>query len=56
LRENRKRTSKYPPAFDIDVHVDDSPGLEIEGKKYSFKTIIVDEHDKDWARTILDRL
>ena len=29
LRENKTRTSKFPPAFNIDVHVDDSPGLRI---------------------------
>jgi len=56
LKENKNRTSKYPPAFDIDVHVDDSPGLRIEGDRFNFKTIIVDEHDKDWGQTILKSL
>jgi hypothetical protein len=30
-----------------------SPGLKIEGERYNFKTIIVDEHDKNWGHTIL---
>lgn len=56
LRENKTRTSKFPPAFDIDVHIDDSPGLKIEGERFNFKTIIVDEHDKGWGQTILKSL
>jgi hypothetical protein len=53
LKEDKTRTSKFPPAFNIDVHVDDSPGLRIEGERYNFKTIIVDEYDKNWGLTIL---
>lgn len=53
LKEIKTRTSKYPPAFGIDIHVDDSPGLRIEGERFNFKTIIVDEHDKDWTGTVL---
>jgi hypothetical protein len=56
LKKTRTRTSKYPPAFDIDVHIDDSPGLRIEGERFNFKTIIVSEKDKNWAQTILDNL
>jgi hypothetical protein len=56
LGENKSRTSKFPPAFNIDVHVDDSPGLRIEGERFNFKTIIVDEHDENWAQTILKSL
>ena len=29
--------SKYPPAFDIDFHFDDQPGLLIEAERYGFK-------------------
>lgn len=29
-------SSKYPPAFDIDLHIDDSKGVEIEGEKLNF--------------------
>lgn len=53
LKKNRNRSSKYPPAFGIDIHVDDSPGLRIEGERFNFKTIIIDENDKDWISTIL---
>lgn len=48
--------SKYPPAFNIDVHIDDSPGVAIEGERYGFRTIIIAEGDKDWTETILKTL
>lgn len=40
-----KDYSKYPPAFSIDVHVDDSNGVQIEGERHHFKTIIVTDDD-----------
>ena len=54
LKENRSRFSKFPPAFGIDIHVDDSPGLKIEGDKFSFRTIIIDENDLNWTYKILE--
>lgn len=53
LKENKTRCSKFPPAFGIDIHVDDSPGLKMEGDKYNFKTIIIDETDLTWTDKIL---
>lgn len=45
--------SKLPPAFNIDLHIDDSQGVEREGIRFNFRTIIVEEHDRDWANNIL---
>jgi FMN phosphatase YigB (HAD superfamily) len=56
LKANRTTPSKYPPAFGIDVHVDDSAGLRTEGERFNFRTIIVDENDRDWGRTIINNL
>ncbi|SEW50075.1 hypothetical protein [Chitinophaga arvensicola] len=56
LGERGNRISKYPPAFNIDWHIDDSPGVAIEGERYQFKTIIVSEDDADWGNTILSQL
>lgn len=56
LREQRNRASKYPPAFGIDVHIDDSPRLKIEGERYNFATIIIDEGDVDWKETVVKEL
>lgn len=33
LGDRASISSKYPPAFGIDLHIDDSPGLAIEGHK-----------------------
>jgi hypothetical protein len=33
--------SKNPRAFGIDLHVDDSEGVKLEGKKYGFKGVRV---------------
>ena len=54
LKENKTRSSKFPPAFGIDVHVDDSPGLRIEGEKFNFKTIVIEEKDSTWTDKILN--
>jgi hypothetical protein len=53
LKENKTRCSKFPPAFGIDIHVDDSPGLKIEGDKFNFRTIIIEEKDLAWTDKIL---
>ena len=53
LNENKARCSKFPPAFGIDIHVDDSPGLKIEGDKFNFRTIIIEERDLTWTDKIL---
>lgn len=48
LKKLNVYASKYPRAFDFDVHIDDSKGVGMEGEKYNFKTIIVDPKHKDW--------
>ena len=56
VTKSGKNVSKYPPKFGIDIHVDDSLGVEMEGEKYGFKTIIISEKDKNWTETILNRI
>ena len=46
--------SKYPPAFNIDLHVDDLPGVAIEGQRHGFDVLVVEPHDRDWTRHILN--
>jgi hypothetical protein len=45
--------SKYPPQFDIDIHVDDSLGVFEEGKKFGFKVIHVNPEESEWSNNIL---
>jgi hypothetical protein len=52
LREKRNVYSKYPPAFGIDFHVDDSPGVAMEGQRFKFKTLIIKEDEASWILTV----
>ena len=50
----RQGPSKYPPAFGIDLHVDDSEGVALEGNRHGFEVVVVSPDDLDWATVILD--
>lgn len=56
LGKGATKYSKYPVAFNIDIHIDDSKGVELEGREYGFETIIIDEHHPDWANHILEEI
>ena len=46
--------SKFPPAFDIDLHVDDSEGVRIEGYDHGFRVVVVQPDDTNWTQNVLD--
>ena len=46
--------SKYPPAFGIDLLVDDAPGVEMEGGQHGFAVLRIDPGDADWHRKVID--
>lgn len=46
--------SKFPPAFGIDLHVDDSEGVKIEGHHHGFRVVVVRPDDENWAQRVLD--
>ena len=46
--------SKFPPAFDIDLHVDDSEGVKLEGHDHGFRVVVVHPEDENWAQRVLD--
>lgn len=48
-----KMPSKFPPAFDIDLHVDDSDGVRIEGDDHGFRVVVICPKDKRWAQKVL---
>jgi len=54
LKNNKNKCSKYPPAFNIDLHIDDSDGLAIEAKKFDFKVLILKNTDD--LTTILQKI
>lgn len=45
--------SKLPPAFGIGLHVDDSPGVAIEGRLHGFRVVLVDPHNENWGVDVL---
>ncbi len=49
-----KYVSKYPPAFDIDLHVDDLEGVGMEGAEHGFAVVVVDMRDESWAQRVLE--
>jgi len=46
------RASKFPPAFGIDLLVDDSAGVELEGRQFGFSVVRVDPGDHRWASKV----
>lgn len=48
--------SKLPAAFNIDLHVDDSPGVAQEGMRFNFETIIIAEEEDNWVDNILAKI
>ena len=53
LARNHCNSSKNPNLFGIDLHVDDLPGVGIEGMRHNFETVIVDPGDSQWTTKIL---
>jgi hypothetical protein len=47
------RPSKHPGAFGIDLHVDDSEGVRMEGERHGFRVVVVAPHDRGWADKVL---
>lgn len=50
----RRGPSKYPPAFGIDLHVDDSEGVAEEGRRHGFEVVVVSPDDLHWAARVLE--
>ena len=46
--------SKFPPAFGIDLHVDDSEGVKMEGDELGFRVLVIHPHDEHWMEKVLD--
>jgi hypothetical protein len=48
--------SKRPKAFKIDLHIDDSPGVAIEGQKYGFRVCVVEPSASDWVEKVIQNV
>ncbi len=52
LKSRNINSSKFPPAFDFDLHIDDLKGVGIESERFGFKAIIIEPSDKKWIEKI----
>ncbi|WP_438423284.1 HAD family hydrolase [Aquimarina macrocephali] len=52
LKSRNINSSKFPPAFDFDLHIDDLKGVGIESERFNFNAIIVEPTDKNWVEKI----
>lgn len=56
LKKHGSKASKNPKLFGIDLHIDDTEGVGIEGERYGFRTIIISPDDLDWVEQVLDNI
>jgi hypothetical protein len=52
-QRGRYACSKYPPAFGIDLLVDDSEGVQMESRQFGFEMVLVRPEDDDWAAKVI---
>lgn len=51
-REVQARCTKHPPSFGIDLLMDDSEGVRIEGERHGFRVLVVKPEDVQWAEKV----
>lgn len=49
----KRKPSKLPNRVNSMLHIDNSEGVLIEGKRFNFRTLIVDPLDYNWTEKIL---
>ena len=54
LKKHQCMASKHPGLFGIDLHIDDSEGVRIEGEQYHFNTLIVRPDDTGWVEKVIN--
>ncbi|WP_022822494.1 hypothetical protein [Hymenobacter norwichensis] len=55
-REVTPRCTKHPPTFGIDLLIDDSEGVRLEGEKFNFKTVVIQPQNTEWALKVIATL
>lgn len=51
-RAVRSGASKFPPAFAIDLLIDDAPGVALEGQRHGFRVLGIDPGDFEWSQRV----
>lgn len=52
LKQYSVHSSKYATAFGIDLHIDDSEGVLMEGKRLGFQVLVVGKDDVLWEEKV----
>ena len=47
---------KFPPWFGIELHVDNDPAIEAEGRSLGYRVVLVGEDDLNWHAIVLENL
>jgi hypothetical protein len=53
LQTSPVRASENPNLFGIDLHMDDSLGVKMEGERYGFRVLVIEPTDRAWVDKIL---
>jgi len=53
-RTDWPRCSKYPPAFGIDLLIDDQEGVKIEAERHGFRMIWIKPEQQDWTEQVIN--
>ncbi|RSK35515.1 hypothetical protein [Hymenobacter metallilatus] len=48
----RVRCTKHPPTFGIELLVDDSEGVRLEGERHGFRVLVVRPDDERWTEAL----
>ncbi|GAA4030576.1 hypothetical protein GCM10022409_13530 [Hymenobacter glaciei] len=51
-REVKAHCTKHPPSFSIDLLIDDSEGVRIEGERHGFQVLVVQPENALWAEKV----
>jgi len=55
-KKAKNKATKYPPAFGIDLLIDDSEGVRMEGEKYRFDVLCINPNDENWTDKIKQKI
>lgn len=53
LKNDVNRLSKNPKLFEIDLHIDDSQGVKMEGDRHGFRVLVIDPNDVAWVDKVI---
>jgi hypothetical protein len=53
LKSSAIQSSKNPKLFDIDLHIDDSIGVKMEGDRYGFRVLVIEPNDLAWVDKVI---